>query len=194
MKSLIRMDECHFCTLTNVGAEGAFDAAIELNDCSGNVFKNVYLNVQCRERNENISKNQKCPCGSRIRYKNCHGAKKMGDGIRVKGSRNEFNRTTVVAEGEGIVVDGDDNRFTDTDVFSSKLNVVEIVDKLSLPKNTPIPLILEAIKEIQVSGGTGVSTRGRLSAWLYDNGFNMAFWAQTLQSLAVIAFDALSKS
>lgn len=183
MKNFIVIEGGYGNVFTNARAEGEFEVAIDIVNSSGNSFHNTYLDVKGNQDNAGISRNQKCPCGSGIRYRKCHGVKKLGTGIRVEGHGNDFGGSTVFADGDGIIVKGNDNKFPNVKVFSTSDGLAQLIATLNLPTNTPVEYLKEVIEAFGENKEIKTSDDFQLKAWLFDNGFNFAYWTQLLQSM-----------
>ena len=113
----------------------------------------------------------------------------MAIGIKMVGNNNSIKNCSVLSEGEGIHVEGDFNEVTHTIVYLTDSKIVELVKVLKLPEETPIELVREAIEDVEKSSSVLILEGGRLQAWLYKNGFDLAYWTQLAQSITQVVLQ-----
>jgi hypothetical protein len=115
------------------------------------------------------------------------GVKNMSTGIVIKGDGNKINENVIKSERVGVDVEGDNNEVLSNEIEVQTHQLSNIIKQLKLPENLPKEHLLEAIEILSnVTLPSEAPSRlesSNLKNWLHDNGFNMAFWANTAISL-----------
>jgi len=175
----IVMENCHGNSVS-CEVDGAFDISIHLANSSSNTFVSSVVINSGAPRVGGIPRNSKCPCGSGVRFRHCHGVVRMGIGIKVEGDNNDFPRASVYANGDGIVVKGNGNKFPDAKVFLGEAKIQEVIALLKLPDDTPPSMLREVIEAFEQGYPISSSEKFRLETWLYERGRTIADWTQLL--------------
>jgi len=110
----------------------------------------------------------------------------MATGIRVDGDGNNFGDSLVFTDGDGIVVKGNNNQFPNARVFCTSEGLAKLIALLHLPENTPTVYLKEVVEAFNGNAEVRTSDNFKLKTWLLNNGFDLAYWTQCLQSLAPI--------
>ncbi|WP_447809116.1 SEC-C domain-containing protein [Pseudomonas putida] len=135
-------------------------------------------------------RNWPCPCGSGKKYKRCHeGVKKVATGIKSYNSEATFDGTKIVTDGVGIELDSDRSKFNNTVIIAgAEVDYVALARQWGLPEEVPIEHVKQAVEDVRKTKNPSVLETSRLKAFLADNGFNMACWAQIALSIVTYCF------
>ncbi|CAI8932344.1 putative PqqD family protein [Pseudomonas serboccidentalis] len=114
----------------------------------------------------------------------------MATGIKSKNSQSIFADTKIASDGVGIDLEDDKSTFFRTTiVVGENIDYNELIKQFHLPENVPVAHLTEAVEEIRSTKNPAVLEQSKLKQWLYVNGFDMAFWAQTALAIVTFAFS-----
>ncbi len=196
MKGGIAHIDCDGYTVVGVNIRGAMEFGIyNENSKNGNIAGNVVdiTSPTSISHFPKVGRNQQCSCGSGKKYKKCHGDRVMATGIKSKNSQANFTNTKIVSDGVGIDLEDDKSTFSRTTIIAGEdVDYGALLEQFYLPNDVPLEYLKEAVEELRATKNPALIERSKLKQWLVDNGFNMAFWAQTALPIVTYAFSKMA--
>ncbi|MDF3929839.1 YecA family protein [Pseudomonas putida] len=183
-------------TMTDVAVIGNFNmASVYLAGSSRGRFDRIVVDGRDPLSNRKIGRNQPCPCGSKLKFKRCHGAPRMGRGIVSDNSDSVFTDATVVvdANSTGIhTMNGDRTQYIRPSVYvGQELDLESIIKASGLPDDVPRGFVSEAVDALKASKDDEPLRYSKLRMWLTDKGLDTKFIADALVAFGAAVLGAV---
>lgn len=186
MSVWLKLSNCQGGTIRGHSG-GEFDTSVELTNSRAIHFDDYSAEPKKFQGfGRKVQRNERCPCGSGIKYKKCHGVSKMSTGIKSDNSSFTAGKATIIAD---VGVDLANKSVAHIDEFVHIApDTPKLAEILSNMKVAPPPeLVKEAVASVKQAGSIEVLDKSRIKKWCAEQGVNTALWAQLVTTIGVAA-------
>ena len=114
----------------------------------------------------------------------------MSTGIKSDNSFLKIGKATIVAD-VGVDIKNQSDVAIDTYVFVKSDNqAASLIKLLKLPDEVPHDVLQEAVNELNETQSVACLEKSRLKAWLFENGYDSAFWAGLVIQFGTMLFGS----